>query len=321
MSEHYKVSVVMSVFDKPDAVRKTINSVLDQRGVDFELIVINDGAEQSVVDVLQSFSDVRIKVFNNPNQGLTKSLIEGCNKAIYDNIARIDVDDRMLENRLRLQAQVLNEEHEVGLVTSYVETVDKNGHYLFETTDSAEVLSEAILSVSPSEIRIPIHSSVMFRKSVYLNVGGYRPEFYFAQDCDLWSRMVRECELYVIEETLTQGVYSSSGISGRFTKIQARLKQVVAEANRARNNNYVDISEDDLLMRAQTISNERHDPQQEILQQTDADYFIASILTKNRSPAAKEYWIRFLKKRPWHLIALVRFVISVINNKSYQQQD
>ena len=321
MSEHYKVSVVMSVFDKPDAVRKTINSVLDQRGVDFELIVINDGAEQSVVDVLQSFSDVRIKVFNNPNQGLTKSLIEGCNKAIYDNIARIDVDDRMLENRLRLQAQVLNEEHEVGLVTSYVETVDKNGHYLFETTDSAEVLSEAILSVSPSEIRIPIHSSVMFRKSVYLNVGGYRPEFYFAQDCDLWSRMVRECELYVIEETLTQGVYSSSGISGRFTKIQARLKQVVAEANRARNNNYVDISEDDLLMRAQTISNDRHDPQQEILQQTDADYFIASILTKNRSPAAKEYWIRFLKKRPWHLIALVRFVISVINNKSYQQQD
>ena len=321
MSEHYKVSVVMSVFDKPDAVRKTINSVLDQRGVDFELIVINDGAEQSVVDVLQSFSDVRIKVFNNPNQGLTKSLIEGCNKAIYDNIARIDVDDRMLENRLRLQAQVLNKEHEVGLVTSYVETVDKNGHYLFEMTDSAEVLSEAILSVSPSEIRIPIHSSVMFRKSVYLNVGGYRPEFYFAQDCDLWSRMVRECELYVIEETLTQGVYSSSGISGRFTKIQARLKQVVAEANRARNNNYVDISEDDLLMRAQTISNERHDPQQEILQQTDADYFIASILTKNRSPAAKEYWIRFLKKRPWHLIALVRFVISVINNKSYQQQD
>ena len=321
MSEHYKVSVVMSVFDKPDAVRKTIDSVLDQRGVDFELIVINDGAEQSVVDVLQSFSDVRIKVFNNPNQGLTKSLIEGCNKAIYDNIARIDVDDRMLENRLRLQAQVLNKEHEVGLVTSYVETVDKNGHYLFEMTDSAEVLSEAILSVSPSEIRIPIHSSVMFRKSVYLNVGGYRPEFYFAQDCDLWSRMVRECELYVIEETLTQGVYSSSGISGRFTKIQARLKQVVAEANRARNNNYVDISEDDLLMRAQTISNERHDPQQEILQQTDADYFIASILTKNRSPAAKEYWIRFLKKRPWHLIALVRFVISVINNKSYQQQD
>ena len=321
MSEHYKVSVVMSVFDKPDAVRKTINSVLDQRGVDFELIVINDGAEQSVVDVLQSFSDVRIKVFNNPNQGLTKSLIEGCNKAIYDNIARIDVDDRMLENRLRLQAQVLNKEHEVGLVTSYVETVDKNGHYLFETTDSAEVLSEAILSVSPSKIRIPIHSSVMFRKSVYLNVGGYRPEFYFAQDCDLWSRMVRECELYVIEETLTQGVYSSSGISGRFTKIQARLKQVVAEANRARNNNYVDISEDDLLMRAQTISNERHDPHQEILQQTDADYFIASILTKNRSPAAKEYWIRFLKKRPWHLIALVRFVISVINNKSYQQQD
>ena len=315
MDEHCKVSVVMSVFDKPDDVRKTINSVLSQGGVDLEFIIINDGAEQSVADVLQTFSDPRIRIINNPNQGLTKSLIDGCAIATFENIARIDAGDIMLDDRLRLQAEVLQHNSEVGLVASYVEVVDVDDHFLYSVKDGTRVLSQSTLSIIPSELKTPIHVSIMFRKSVYFDVGGYRAEFYFAQDCDLWSRMLRVCKLHVIEEELTQIIFSSSGLSGRFSDIQTSLKGLVAIANDARNNNYRDLSEDEILDRAQEISNARHALDKEASQEIDTIYFLASILTKNKSPAARKYWVKFLKKRPWHLVGIIRFLLSCFNSR------
>ena len=38
------VSVVMSVYDQPEHVRVTVDSVLAQQGIEFEFIIVSDGA-------------------------------------------------------------------------------------------------------------------------------------------------------------------------------------------------------------------------------------------------------------------------------------
>ena len=73
-----KISVIMSVYNGEHTVGLAIESILKQTFKNFEFIIINDGSTDSTTKILDSFNDKRIKIVNQKNLGLTKSL----NKAI-----------------------------------------------------------------------------------------------------------------------------------------------------------------------------------------------------------------------------------------------
>ncbi len=296
-----KVSVVMSVFDKPNDVQATIESVLSQQGVEFELVIVCDGADADVVTVVESFDDPRINVLFQANQGLTVALINGCANAQHSYIARVDAGDRMLADRLRSQAEALTASPEAGLVTCGVEFHTVEGYSLYTVEHSAEPLSRALRTHDRASFQSPVHASVMFRKSAYQRVGGYRPEFYFAQDCDLWARLVQDHQLLALKEILQYCVFSSSGLSGLHSQKQRQLADLVVSANRLRSSGS---SDEPILELARRIR-----PTREI--ETVADefgglYFIASILSKDRPHEALDYWQQALSIRPFHLKARIK---------------
>ena len=113
------VSVVMSVYNEPEHTRQTIESVLAQKEIDFEFIIVSDGASDAVLKVVDQYeSDARIKLFKQANQGLTRGLIVGCELAKSNYIARIDAGDEMLESRLKKQFDLLESDQELGFVSS-----------------------------------------------------------------------------------------------------------------------------------------------------------------------------------------------------------
>ena len=112
------VSVVMSVYDEPEHVKKTIDSVLKQVGVNFELIIVSDGASNAVVEVVNTYlNDERVRFIKQDNQGLTVALINGCSHAKSAFIARIDAGDIMLESRLEIQYKALVNDENIGFIT------------------------------------------------------------------------------------------------------------------------------------------------------------------------------------------------------------
>ena len=72
-----KVSVVISVYNGEKYLREAIDSILDQTFKDFEFIIINDGSTDQTREILESYSDHRIRLFHQNNIGLTKSLNKG----------------------------------------------------------------------------------------------------------------------------------------------------------------------------------------------------------------------------------------------------
>lgn len=298
------VSVVMAVFHEPAQVRRTIDSVLAQTGVELELLLVSDGADESVLKVLTGYrSDTRVRVIEQKHKGLTQALIVGCSQASHEFIARIDTGDLMVANRLAEQAAALAANKNTGLVTSWVEIVTQEGYHLYDMKASQAELNAGLRARQAAKFRSPVHASVMFRKSLYEQVGGYRSEFYYTQDCDLWSRMILSATLVVIEKCLTIAIYSVRGISAQHVLEQRQLVALVAKANdlRARQRPDESVLEEAVRIRPmkQVETNVESD------NYFDGYYFLAKVLSKNRSPHAQYYWRKAINAKPWSFRARI----------------
>lgn len=88
-----EVSVIIPVFNKQDYIDSCIRSVLQQTFTDFELILVNDGSTDNSVEVINSFSDPRIKVLDQKNMGPGVARNKGLAAAKSEFIAFLDADD------------------------------------------------------------------------------------------------------------------------------------------------------------------------------------------------------------------------------------
>jgi len=58
------VSVVMAVYNAGETLRATLDSILDQRDADFELITVDDGSSDSTASILDEVRDSRMRVIH-----------------------------------------------------------------------------------------------------------------------------------------------------------------------------------------------------------------------------------------------------------------
>ena len=188
MSSTCQVSVVMSVYNDEATLSQAVQSILGQKDVDLEYIVVIDGSRDGSREIAEDFArtDSRIKLLIRENRGLTQSLIEACELARGQFIARQDADDLSLPGRLRKQLEIFQFHPETVLVGCGTRFVTPEGHELYSSFPD---VSRAIAQVKACEVAglniMSSHGSAMFRASAYKRVGGYRKEFYFGQDVEL----------------------------------------------------------------------------------------------------------------------------------------
>jgi glycosyltransferase involved in cell wall biosynthesis len=71
-----RVTVITATWNKGPRMLRTIESILGQTFGDFEYVVVNDGSTDGTEDLLAGFSDPRLRVIHQANQGLTPTLVE-----------------------------------------------------------------------------------------------------------------------------------------------------------------------------------------------------------------------------------------------------
>ena len=195
-----KISVVMSVYNAEKYIKEAIQSILNQTYQDFEFIIVNDGSTDNTLYVMEEVKDHRIKIINNPeNIGLTRSLNKGIAASKGEYIARMDADDVSLPLRFETQIKFLSKNPEYALVGSSFYQIDEAGKTVSFTkvlTDNNEIHSNLI---SQNWFG---HGSVMMRKTAFLKCGGYSTEFKYAQDYDLWLRMIEKFKVANLDEPL-----------------------------------------------------------------------------------------------------------------------
>jgi glycosyltransferase involved in cell wall biosynthesis len=177
------VSVVMPCYNAEKTIGEAIESVLSQTLEKFELIIVDDGSTDSTREIVRSYKDRRILLLENKHDFIG-SLNLGMRRASAYFVARMDADDVMLPNRLRLQLDYMNAHPEVDLLGAGMQFFGKND-FLYRPV-AGDVSLRDMLHGS----RIA-HPTVMIRmERMHKLPEFYRREYMYAEDYDLWLRML-----------------------------------------------------------------------------------------------------------------------------------
>ena len=182
------ITVLLCVFNGETWLRECIQSILDQTYKNLEFLIINDGSTDSSISIIREYAaiDERIKYISHKNIGLTRSLNLGLKEAKGEWIARIDCDDLACKERLEKQiiyAKKLN----LDLVGCQSYSINSNGK--FEKFLSIPTEHKKLCSNLKRQKKFFKHSSVLFKKKLVLELGGYREVMRRSQDYDLWLRI------------------------------------------------------------------------------------------------------------------------------------
>lgn len=96
------ISVIVPVFNTEEFLAECLDSILQQPGVDLEVIIVNDGSTDGSVDIIKKYmsQDERIKYFYQSNQGLSVARNTGLKLATGNYVLFVDSDDWLLPNSL-----------------------------------------------------------------------------------------------------------------------------------------------------------------------------------------------------------------------------
>jgi glycosyltransferase involved in cell wall biosynthesis len=210
-----QVSVIMPAFNAGRSIRKAIESILNQTLKNFEFIIVNDASTDKTSAIIQSYikKDKRIRLVNNAhNLKIANSLNKGVALAKTDLIARMDADDISHPKRLETQYLFLKTHPKVAIVGANIAITDKAGKEIWKRTypTQSEELKKIMLRYSPFA-----HPTVMFRKKVFDEFGGYNPQTVPCEDIDFWFKIAVKYNFANIPQTLLQYTLSKGSDNRR----------------------------------------------------------------------------------------------------------
>ena len=113
-TENVIVSVILPVYNAEKYLARCIESVMNQKGCQIELVIVNDGSKDGSDAVIKSFNDPRIKYIQKSNGGVSSARNIALDQATGDYITFIDADDyiesdycgKMLQNIVENEADI-----------------------------------------------------------------------------------------------------------------------------------------------------------------------------------------------------------------------
>ena len=301
----------MSVWNAGATVARAIESILNQTFEDFEFVIVDDGSDDGSRRLIEEFAgrDRRIRILPQENTGLTRALVSGCSVARGEWIARQDADDWSEPRRLEKCLALAKKNPDCTIVSSWADYHGPAGE-LLEEVRRPQSSDEATAGLIHGQLGPPAHGSVMFRRDAYEQAGGYRPEFYFGQDSDLWLRMALRGKIAYVQEALYHYTLSPGAISGKFSDVQRRFGELGQLCHAARLKGE---SDQQFLGELAALSVGVRLKSGSRAAQAGSNYRIGVQLARRGDPAAARYFREALRLQPLHWRAFVRLLLSIIS--------
>lgn len=196
------VSIILSTYNwNHNWLSLSIDSVLNQIFVDFELIIINDCSTNDIEKTILKYSEKDNRVIyikNEKNLRLTKSLNKGIENSKWKYIARIDDDDIWCDNqKLQKQVDFMEQNPDYWLCGTQVIFIDENWKELERIKNPTENkdIKKSILFGCKF-----FHSSVIIRKKALEEVWVYSSDWDYSEDHELWLRIWTKYKLHNLDD-------------------------------------------------------------------------------------------------------------------------
>lgn len=195
-SEHPPfVSVIIPTFNRVELLKETVDSVRQQTYRDFELIVVNDGSSDGTAPWLHAQSDIRF--INRENSGIAASRNAGAAIARGRWLAFLDHDDLWARDKLEIQAAFAREHPEVALIAARHVRLGRTR----ERARRSRWIAGDLFVKAFSESFIHT-SSVMIRRDVFEEIGGFPTRYRFADEFDVWLKIAARHPIAYVDDPL-----------------------------------------------------------------------------------------------------------------------
>jgi glycosyltransferase involved in cell wall biosynthesis len=212
MTENPKVSIILTSYNHAEYLSESIDSVLRQTFENFELIIWDDASTDSSWQIIERYSDPRIKSIRNdinrrPNYGINKSIREKI--ALGEYIAIHHSGDIWEPGKLEKQVIFLDSHPQIGAVFTWARIIDENGlpfqdtnHFYYKIFEQLNRTRHEWLNYFFYHGNALCHPSVLIRRSCYDDCGLYRYGFAQIADFDMWVRLCLKYDIHVLPEKL-----------------------------------------------------------------------------------------------------------------------
>jgi hypothetical protein len=192
----------MATFNDGPHLRQAIDSILAQTCTDFEFVIVNDASTDETRTILESYNDPRIVlVHNRSNLKLAASLNRGLRMARGQLIARMDGDDISSPDRLERQVGFMEKHPEIGILGTQWHRMGPGGEVLGQSNHP--LTHGLIVWTYLTRLAYPLtHATVVMRRQVVVDAGGYDTDFPREQDGELFLRLIGRTRYANLPEVL-----------------------------------------------------------------------------------------------------------------------
>lgn len=210
-----KISIVTVCYNAENTIRDTIESVLSQKGVELEYIVVDGSSRDKTMEIVQEYESSIHKIVSEPDKGIYDAMNKGVKLATGDVVGILNADDFYADDQVLKDVldrfDTKTEAVYADLV--YVDQVNKDK--VRRKWISGEYVAGAF-----TKGWMPPHPTFFVRKSVYDRFGGYTLELRSAADYEFMLRVIHKEEiklryLHRIIVHMRMGGASNSSVSNR----------------------------------------------------------------------------------------------------------
>jgi glycosyltransferase involved in cell wall biosynthesis len=240
-----RVSVVIPTRDRADIVVDTVRLTLLQRGVELEVVVVDDGSRDGTAEALEALGDPRVTVLRHEtSRGVASARNHGIERAAHPWVAFLDDDDRWSPDKLRVQLDRARAEEADFVYTAGLAVAADDGRVLWASP--AFTPEELRLGIRSRNLIFAGSSNVLVRTELLRRLGGFDESLHHIADWDLWIRLTEagrpaacpeQLVAYIVHETnmhraaidtaaregrLLRAKHADSSLPGRFDPLVFR---------------------------------------------------------------------------------------------------
>ena len=236
-SEKPLVSVIMATHNGGRFIRTAVDSILGQTYDNVQFIAVNDASTDGTGDILRSYSDPRVEVYDLPvnchaayARNYALQFVRG------DYISFLDDDDFWHERKLEKQLAVLESNEAYGACFTWASIVDENGDIRNDEDGDVAWLNKAFHTEIQGQKEYLMHfltkgncihsGSSLIRTEILRRVGGQNMSLIQLHDFDHWVRLLSVTDAYMLCEELTfyRRIKDGSSLSSATQKNRMRTE-------------------------------------------------------------------------------------------------
>ena len=227
-----KVSVILTSYNHAKYLRESIESVLNQTFSDFELIIGDDASTDESWEIIQSYTDPRIRAYRHETNRWGEVIGETMSGKVSSEYIAIQHSDDIWEpQKLEKQLAFLEYNPVCGAVFTWANIIGEDGepfqdkaHAYYSIFDQPNRNRYEWLNHFFYRGNALCHPSVLIRKVCYDDCGLYRYGLAQLGDFDMWVRLCLKYDIHVLPERLVRFRVRANEMNTSGNRPEARVR-------------------------------------------------------------------------------------------------